>query len=532
MKDLIIKNNYWQLLVFATLIFTLKPLEFLATNIAIANFSEDLIFPIIFHGIIYLIFLAIFISCIKLKANFFIKLLTFLASAYYLQYYFLDIVDLITNLVPLVLQKIIIYLISLLFILFLSFFITFKFLSSDNKAPFFFFILILYLGQLITLSINLFNSLEPNKDKSQIASVQFEEKINLSNNISEENIYYLILDGQTSQKYFEKQSPENGDSLNEYIEYLRKNKFKFYENAFSSYNTTYLTLGSIFNMKYYDTDITYSNRDRFFPSLLYRKPYPQLLNYLDDIGYKFHYSGNAWASCKPHEIISCIHAKQDGESNKIILQIRNLLNNVGVWTLIKRSILRIFADQILPESNDGILNFTKSDQYNSLVPASKQFYFIHNLAPHPPYPDKNCIIDKTKSIVGWGSFEDYATSVLCTMRQTISMVDHILSIDPNSIIIIQGDHGPAVNYDGSVDLDKTNLTERFSILNSVRLPDRCLENNTKSIGNVETVNLVIECITSDGKLKAGSKSKSFAGFYEKSEKFGSLENVTEKLNMN
>ena len=61
--------------------------------------------------------------------------------------------------------------------------------------------------------------------------------------------------------------------------------------------------------------------------------------------------------------------------------------------------------------------------------------------------DQNCVVDKTKSIIGWGDFEDYAKTVLCTMSEVVSVVDQILSLDPNAIIVIQGDHGPAMNYD-------------------------------------------------------------------------------------
>ena len=221
-KYLSIKNNHLKLLFFATLIFTLKPLEFIATNISVANSIEDLISPIIFHGIIYLVFLAFFVCGISLKANFFIKFLVFLASAYYLQYYFLDLADLVENLIPFDLAKIIIYLITLLFISSLSFYITFKFLSSSNKALFFGFILVVYFSQLITLSYNLFNSLDFNQNISNAQSVRIDDKIQFSNNLPEDNVYYLVLDGQTSQKYFDQQSPENSYLIKEYVDSLKK----------------------------------------------------------------------------------------------------------------------------------------------------------------------------------------------------------------------------------------------------------------------------------------------------------------------
>ena len=67
-------------------------------------------------------------------------------------------------------------------------------------------------------------------------------------------------------------------------------------------------------------------------------------------------------------------------------------------------------------------------------------------------------------------------------------------------------------------------------MNAIRLPDRCLKEDIESIGNVETINLILRCISTDGRVESSFITKSFAGFYEDNEKFGSLEDVTERLN--
>ena len=143
-------------------------------------------------------------------------------------------------------------------------------------------------------------------------------------------------------------------------------------------------------MKYYDSDINYRNRDNFFPKLLFSQPYPPLLRQLNEIDYKFYYSGNLWADCKPNELINCIRSEPGNHSSQIKIKITNLLNNPGVWTLIKRSILRKLVEMFLPEVSDGISNFKKSTEHKSLEPASREFYFIHNFASSSICGSKLC----------------------------------------------------------------------------------------------------------------------------------------------
>ena len=61
----------------------------------------------------------------------------------------------------------------------------------------------------------------------------------------------------------------------------------------------------------------------------------------------------------------------------------------------------------------------------------------------------------------------------------------------------------------------------MGIFNAIKLPEYCKNNFTNSIGNVETINLVIDCI----KLKkyiSVPNSKSFVGFYENHKDFGKV----------
>ena len=70
--------------------------------------------------------------------------------------------------------------------------------------------------------------------------------------------------------------------------------------------------------------------------------------------------------------------------------------------------------------------------------------------------------------------------------------------DPMAIVVIQCDPGPAITYNFDKDLEKITdkeLEERFSIFNAVKLPEGCILPSVKNLGNVETIQLIINCIS-------------------------------------
>ena len=58
------------LVVLATLIFSIKPLEFLAVNISNFNYTKDITYPIIFHLIIFFIYIFAFLVSLNFKKMF------------------------------------------------------------------------------------------------------------------------------------------------------------------------------------------------------------------------------------------------------------------------------------------------------------------------------------------------------------------------------------------------------------------------------------------------------------------------------
>lgn len=114
------------------------------------------------------------------------------------------------------------------------------------------------------------------------------------------------------------------------------------------------------------------------------------------------------------------------------------------------------------------------------------FVFAHILAPHPPFvfgrhgeeidPEYQFVLDDGSHLVGNRGFtreeyiHGYREQLLFINTKVTAAVDAILSrSDRPVVIVLQGDHGPGSMLDWE-SAERSNLEERFSILNAYHLP--------------------------------------------------------------
>lgn len=530
-----IKENI-NLIVLATLIFSIKPLEFLALNISNFNYSKDLIYPIIFHLIIFIFYLIAFFICLNFKKILINKFFIFLAALYYLQYFWLDLSEFLESIIPFIEFSIIYKFIVPISLVSISIFFTNLFFLSKSSDLFLLGALLVCLIQVGTLLININNTLS-NSNDNEVAIDNNSEKTYQTSNVIKKNVYYIILDGLTSYDYLlNNMNIRNSDykSFNNAIENLN---FKIFKNSFSSYNSTDLTISSILKMDYFKDNFTYTKRDQVFPLMLNKANPPKLFRSLNNMGYEFVFSGNTGYLCSENFMnVTCAN-KIVNESESFTKVVLNYLNNEGIKTLIRQSILKRILSKVTKNNsqrwdNDGLEIFSKLS-INNIVPNSKKFYFIYNLSPHPPFRDKNCNIDTlSDGGIDWVDINAYSITISCVLDESLNLINRILEIDPGSIIVVQSDHGSNFKYDWMADprvLKKKELKERFSIFNSIKLPERCYMPNSDSMGQVETINLVLNCISGRHE-KIELVNKSFASVAEKNKEFyGRLYDVTENL---
>jgi hypothetical protein len=87
------------------------------------------------------------------------------------------------------------------------------------------------------------------------------------------------------------------------------------------------------------------------------------------------------------------------------------------------------------------------------------------------------------------------TDIGCVNQEVLTLVDRILEREPDAIIIIQGDHGSGFLHNWkSHEWPSDEFFERFSILNAIRLPERCRGMHYPGISPVNTFRLVFACL--------------------------------------
>lgn len=533
-----IRDNL-NLLILASLIFSIKPLEFLAINISASYYVKDLVYPIIFHLIIFFLYIVTFVFFLNFKKILINKFFVFLAAAYYLQYFWIDLANFLKLIIPFFESLTVYRITSINLIILISAFFSHLFFSSKNKNLF---IVGASLGcffQIIILISNI--NYSPDIKKNNVQNKKhYSNQLDQIENIIGENIYYIILDGLVSYEYLSEKFNIKNEKYNSFNNTLESLDFKIFKKSFSSYINTDVTIGSILNMDYYKENFIYKNNNEFFPLMLRQSNPPKLINSLDSLGYEFIFSGNTGYSCLDNfENISCKNKIPVGSQNLF----KNLLyftENEGFKTLIRQSfikhiLLNVTKNFNLRWENDGLEIFLELN-VDDIVPNSSKFYFIYNLSPHPPNRDNNCNLQRyTDTGVDWENINAYSTTISCTLDLTLNSINRILKNDPTSIIVVQSDHGSQFNYDWKADpsnMNKDDLLERFSIHNSVKFPKRCNLSNLESMGQVETINLVLNCI-SNNYDNIDYKNKSFATVpNNKKNLYGSFFEVTENLKNN
>ncbi|MCH7687921.1 MAG: hypothetical protein IH899_14785 [Planctomycetes bacterium] len=179
-----------------------------------------------------------------------------------------------------------------------------------------------------------------------------------------------------------------------------------------------------------------------------------------------------------------------------------LLKTTAAYDVIKTLYPSFFAN-LAKQFND--LDLFKNNIWR--IPRVPSFVFVHILAPHPPYRfDGDCRQrhNVKPELTGWDWHAKplYIESLKCVNRRLLGTIDEILRAFPDSIIIVQGDHGSGFlgketgnGDDADLAWDPGAIVERLNILNAMLLPERCRHYAYDTITPVNTFRLVIGCLS-------------------------------------
>lgn len=404
---------------------------------------------------------------------------------------------------------------------------------------------------LIFIGLNLLVSVIPKIDYLYTAlnkNIQTNESSSLIKTIPkvrDVNIYYVLADGLSSLKELNQTYKVPTNQLKKD---LKNYKFSVFDDSKSSYNITYLTLASIFSLDYpvIEGSPKYKNRLDFFPGMLSTPNRVPLLVKLASLDYKFFHIGNQWVSCSKNELVNCIF---DHHDTPLKFYIAKLSENYSIQTFLQKTIFERITSNILNKNkieyeaykkeinsslnkNDALGTIINAIKFKSLNLSGSTFYFVHHMNPHPPALNEDCSLSDDKDYQKWTAL-GYSESSKCAVNRISEFIKVLNEADPKAIVVIQGDHGPAITYSFDKDHEKTSekeLLERFSIFNAVKLPEGCISPSVKNLGNVETIQLIMDCIA--GTKVANEYSKSYVSFYEKHKNFGQVFQINFKGLMN
>jgi hypothetical protein len=288
------------------------------------------------------------------------------------------------------------------------------------------------------------------------------------------DIYYIILDSYSGEKALR---DFYGFDNSEFTGWLKKEGFVVPEDAKSNYCQTALSLPSSLNMQYIDDLINIVP----LKSSMDRSPLKRLMavnavsKFLKSRGYTivkfiFGYSitdaFSADITDQPEGIFFLHEFTNHIANTTMLIAVQDFIVGEGKVTINIRRIMSMI---------DGL-------PIAAVKFRSPKFVFAHILCPHPPFVfDKNGpitkYIDTEMPDAGTPGFDakksDYKNGYLGqveflnkNIRITVDKIIKNSKMPP--IIIIQADHGSGLSY--YVDVEKTNLNDRFSILNAYYLP--------------------------------------------------------------
>ena len=287
--------------------------------------------------------------------------------------------------------------------------------------------LVLIVSVTLTLTYN-FSELKPKR-------LSYKPALYDLNCVNCPDIYFFILDSYASNK-----------SLRDYFHFsnerftrnLEKLGFDVVDDGFSSYTKTIYSLGSTLNLdkvenlnQYYEEDVLRIIKSNSVMKSLEKFGY-QIYNYslFDVLDRPKYYSIST--EMKPHFV------------NQIF----------------QNTILKYFFDNVDSYSNLYSVHtkiFNELRQESSRPSNQSRFFYVHVLAPHSPF-----VIDadgKEVSILSLKRDQNqaYINQVAGLNGMVHESIQSVLSNNPNSIVIVQGDHGSRLVKGRNKEIEATKV---------------------------------------------------------------------------
>ena len=296
------------------------------------------------------------------------------------------------------------------------------------------------------------------------------------------DIYYIILDSYARQDVL--QDLYNFDNSG-FLNYLMENNFYVASQSRPNYVFTFLSLSSSLNMQYLDhipEAIGTDSTDHSIPHRMIREN--KVMQLLKEQGYRVVLLPSPWSvtASNPQADVTA-HVYSAWNVGQAVLA--PIVGNDFGSSLLVTTALAPFARKWGWISTHEAALFTNNMSELKEIPDMEgpNFTFAHFFPPHAPY-----LFDRDGNVLkGGASLTDptdkvkYVDQLIWVNKSIQDAIDHILrTSEGKSVIVVQGDHGPASleleTVDGDFSGDPDELREKASILNAYYLPESCDSN--------------------------------------------------------
>ena len=303
-------------------------------------------------------------------------------------------------------------------------------------------------------------------DDRELASIHLKKA---KNSKDSPDIYYFILDAfGRSDTLKEVYNFDNSS----FIDGLKQRGFVVPSGSRSNYQMTCLSLPSSLNMQYLDHMEKTLGRNCNDSSVLYRiLQRNKVSSLLKGVGYRYVNVRSGWS---PTDYMPCADDNVGfpfGNSFHLALVRSTLIGPLQRdfdflgWAARR---VRLYGLQ-----NIGSIS-SQFESQSSSSNSGPKFVFVHVVVPHPPFLFNEDGSSDTLNVISLSDKfekEKYAAQVKFLQRQVLAMLDQLDKSPQKKAVIIQGDHGPALQNGSDGNPSPSFLRERMRILNAYRLPD-------------------------------------------------------------
>ena len=364
---------------------------------------------------------------------------------------------------------------------------------------------------IIFISLSYFKFIEPNEFKSNTHKKYIQhinkskkyfsdDEIQLIKKNSNKNIYYFIFNNMTSLSRYQKFASKKDIEINNIKKKFLEKNFIYVEDSFSSYNSTYKTIGSMLQMQplFVDKLNRHSKiyHDQLYPRALVKynfnnNKYPNLIYNLNKLDYKFLWLGNLMG-CDFYNPEICIDYVPKSKIINVTINrnvLESFLDNTPLTKIYYLFTKKVLIQTFLKNSDNDDFTDKFFKNHHKDHNNKNYFYLIHNLLPGSRYSfESNCDLSERVDL-NYLTLEKYVKNYNCALKRINEIINFLEKKDPEAIVIFQGDQG--VPYS----VDKIRPFDMYKIFNMIKVPKKCHKFVNNNLDNINSVRLAISCAT-------------------------------------